>query len=150
MADSAELSHNIEFIPNYSSIFKKNKCNYLTDFEYYLILTLAKSNNKELLYKLLKPVRIEPELGCWFRAEDWSVYSTINKIGAHRISYELFIGNIYKKEICHHCDRKGCVNPYHLFQDSHSSNVRDALLKGRIFKINPRSKSYVRDINSNR
>ena len=127
----SELSTNIEFLHNYLPI-KRQLCDNLTDFEYQLICTLTKTQNKSLLFKLLKPVRIEPQLKCWFRAEDWSCYSTLGGERAHRISYEFFIGKVVQ-EICHHCDRKGCINPWHLFQGTHSENMKDAKLKGRLY-----------------
>jgi hypothetical protein len=128
---AAELSNNIEFLYNYLEL-KRKICDNLTDFEYYLILTLTKSNNYNLLKKLLKPVWIDSEIGCWFRSLDWSIYSRINGRSAHIISYELFIGPVIH-EICHHCDRRGCINPWHLFQGTHSQNMKDAKMKGRIY-----------------
>lgn len=89
--------------------------------------------SKELSKALGVKIKVEPIKKCWFIREDWSVYATIKGRIAHRVSYELCVGPlIYGLEICHHCDRKGCINPNHLFQGTHGDNVRDARNKYRI------------------
>lgn len=52
-------------------------------------------------------------------------------VGAHRISYELFVGPIPAGlHVCHRCDHKYCVNPTHLFVGTHQENVQDLISKG--------------------
>lgn len=51
----------------------------------------------------------------------------------HRLSFKSTNGLLeVGKEICHHCDNPTCLNPSHLFQGTHSQNMKDAFSKGRI------------------
>lgn len=36
------------------------------------------------------------------------------------------------KEACHSCDTKLCVNPKHIFIGTHSENMKDCVVKGRL------------------
>jgi DNA polymerase/3'-5' exonuclease PolX len=52
---------------------------------------------------------------------------------AHRVSYEFFIGPIGEGlNVCHKCDVKRCVRPYHLFVTTQKGNMEDASRKGRM------------------
>lgn len=88
----------------------------------------------ETILKLLAPLRIDKIRNCWFRNDDWSIYSRVDGEQSHRISYHIFTGKKPSSnlEICHHCDRKGCFNPEHLFEGTHSDNMKDAIKKGRL------------------
>lgn len=70
---------------------------------------------------------IEPTKGCWVKG-DWSNYKIFKKEGAHRLSYRIFIGQIIH-QVCHHCDRKGCYNPLHLYLGTQAENLVDSRLK---------------------
>lgn len=81
--------------------------------------------------RFLEKVKVA-ESGC----HEWQ--STIHRDGygkfwhngairaAHRVSYELFCGEIPKgKHILHTCDNRKCVNPEHLYAGTAKDNVRD-------------------------
>ena len=82
---------------------------------------------------------IEPNSGCWLwtRAPGVFGYGTISsgsgeKLLAHRVSYELHVGQITDGAfVCHHCDNPPCVNPQHLFLGSPQDNMSDMWGKGR-------------------
>lgn len=79
------------------------------------------------------------EDGCW----NW-IWNTIDGYGrtlvkdksllAHRVSYELHIGEIPDGiYVLHKCDNPGCVNPDHLFLGTNTDNMRDMVNKSRHF-----------------
>jgi len=57
---------------------------------------------------------------------------------AHQLAYTLLIGEIIERDVCHSCDNRACVNPCHLFNDSRSENMKDAVRKGRV-KLTPQT-----------
>lgn len=80
----------------------------------------------------------EPNSGCWL----WEAAVVQNGYGtisvnkgmrrAHRVSYELYVGNIPDNlMVLHKCDVRCCVNPDHLFLGTHQDNMDDREFKGR-------------------
>lgn len=56
--------------------------------------------------------------------------------GAHRVSWQLFIGLIPKGLwVLHHCDNRPCIRPDHLFLGTAADNNADMDRKGRANRI---------------
>jgi len=79
------------------------------------------------------------ENGCWEwqNALNTGGYGTMSDetgkvVGAHRISYRLFVGEIEDKYlVCHTCDNRKCVSPFHFFKGTYMDNMQDCISKGR-------------------
>lgn len=70
---------------------------------------------------------------------------TRKTVSTHRLAYELHYGEIPEgMEVCHKCDNRRCVNPYHLFVGTRQDNIDDREQKGRnitfVGEEQPRSK----------
>lgn len=79
-----------------------------------------------------------PEAGCWLwmgaLSAEGKPYIYINGavVPATRVIYPLFRNSFDRKTIlCHTCDIKCCVNPWHLYEGTKSSNTIDAIVRGQ-------------------
>lgn len=62
----------------------------------------------------------------------WFYWVGRGKLRAHRVSYELFVGELGKSQcVLHKCDNPKCVNPDHLSTGTQADNIRDMIAKGR-------------------
>ncbi len=83
-------------------------------------------------------VRKAGESDCW----PWT--GSLNRLGygrfklhgktfyAHRVSFALRWGDSPQLLICHRCDNPACVNPEHLYDQSHRENTLEASERGRL------------------
>lgn len=69
---------------------------------------------------------------CWLWIPNTNqIYGIITvrgkKVYAHIFSYQLHYDNYDPKlDVCHECNTKSCVHPLHLYQATHSENLRHA------------------------
>ena len=75
---------------------------------------------------------VEADNGCWLwtAAQNSDGYGSIRvagaTLGAHRVSYELYVSEIPDGiHVLHTCDNPACVNPNHFFLGTHQDNMSD-------------------------
>ena len=95
-------------------------------------------NKEHLKRRLLNGIIINLENGCWEwrRSRNQYGYGTLTLVGktvlAHRLSFELFIGDIPEGQfVLHECDNPSCINPSHLHLGSQSDNMKECYIRGR-------------------
>lgn len=84
------------------------------------------------------PPAPSPTEGCWLwpgtvADTGYGTFSVSGKrYGAHRVSYELFVGPIPERLfVCHSCDVRQCVQPAHLEAGTQAKNLGDMVARGR-------------------
>ena len=73
--------------------------------------------------------------GCWIwtATKNSNGYGSYGKRLAHRVSYEIYNGDIPDSTcVLHKCDVRECVNPAHLWLGSRKENMQDCKAKGRM------------------
>ena len=75
--------------------------------------------------------------GCWIwvgkKTQGYGKMSVKKKwFLAHRISYEMFIGEIGDNLVLHKCNIRDCVNPDHLKLGNHTENYFDMIKAGNL------------------
>ncbi len=96
----------------------------------------------ELRERLDRYVMIDPNSGCWLwsgcvagRGYGVTKFRKISPshLYVHRLVYEVFVAPVPDGlYVCHRCDVPACCNPDHLFLGTHTDNMRDAVMKGRV------------------
>lgn len=90
----------------------------------------------DVFVRFQKKVRIM-DTGCheWQATLDRGGYGKFyfegEQLGAHRVAYRLFVGDITERNVLHSCDNRKCVNPKHLFLGTLQDNIKDMDTKGR-------------------
>ena len=101
---------------------------------------------KPIKARFMQKVFEDSNSGCWIwtasfiNSDGYGCFSENGKSrGAHRVSYELFRGEIPEGMcVLHTCDVTSCVNPEHLFLGMPRDNTNDMVQKKRHSRAGPR------------
>jgi hypothetical protein len=106
---------------------------------------------KPIKDRLMKRVFKDPVSGCWLwtgcvmGADGYGGFNENRKNrSVHRVSYELFKGEIPKGMcVLHTCDMPPCVNPEHLFLGTPKDNTDDMIRKKRGNRVGAKLNSQI-------
>jgi hypothetical protein len=90
----------------------------------------------EIILKFIKSIEFNNHCWIYIRAKDRKKYGRFyigrKSLGAHRVSYLIFKGDIDEGMfVCHSCDNPSCVNPDHLWVGTVQDNNSDRDKKNR-------------------
>src|ERR1700761_8694456 len=110
-----------------------------------------KFSHGERFFEYVEPC---PSTGCHLWIGEWNLFGygrfTIarKRIYAHRYAWSMKNGDIPNGlYVCHKCETRCCVIPYHMFLGTLKQNMEDCVRKGRQHKGEERSKIAVRKLN---
>lgn len=97
---------------------------------------MSGKSTKSLKERFEEKIYYSPD-GCWYWTGCAHRYGKILIKGvsqlAHRVSYELYKGNIPNgMHVLHGCDNTLCVNPSHLRVGTHLENMIDASIRSKM------------------
>ena len=90
---------------------------------------------------------------CWLwkaglSDEGYGTFYYKKTCGAHRFALWLYSG-VEPELACHSCNNRQCVNPFHLYDGTHQSNLSDAVLAGkRQLKLTPEKVRELRNLHA--
>lgn len=90
-----------------------------------------------VFWRLLSKADRMTNTGCleWRGASKGNGYGHVNLRGrnfpAHRLLFFSTGQDPTGLDVCHRCDNRGCIAPWHLFSGTRLDNMRDAVSKGR-------------------
>jgi HNH endonuclease len=114
----------------------KHYCDHKDELDIYDSLVCRQP---EIIKKFIQSISFPEKLNecwIWIKGTDSKGYGRFyigrKSLGAHRVSYMIFKGNIDDGLCaCHTCDTPECVNPDHLWLGTMQENTQDMIKKGR-------------------
>lgn len=90
----------------------------------------------EIILKFMRSIEFKNDCWIYRKGKDRKKYGRFyighKSLGAHRVSYLIFKGEIDDGLfVCHKCDNPSCVNPDHLWLGNNEQNMKDMDRKGR-------------------
>lgn len=128
----------------YNSKNECKKCKNKRSMDHYLqhknelgIYNSQVCRQPEILLKFMKSIEFKTDCWIYTRGKDRKKYGRFyigrKSLGAHRVSYLIFKGDIDDGLfVCHTCDNPSCVNPQHLWLGTTQKNTEDMMKKGRL------------------